>query len=121
MALIDVTELMVDPDFVDIMQVVTRREYVDSLGQSHFEENILSTVGSIQPASGEVVKKLPESMQTSDVSTFFFKGKIIASAPGKYSSIIIFNGNRYQVQKVNDFSNWGEGFTEGICVVETPA
>lgn len=121
MALIDVTELLTDPDFVDAMSVLTRVPSVNSLGENYLTETTQVSVGSVQPASGRVVSKLPELFRVANVSSFWFKGKIVATAPGRYSSIILFKGERYQVQTVNDWSNWGAGFCEGTCVAEVPA
>jgi hypothetical protein len=121
MALIDVSPLMTDPDFVDSVKLVSRTPWVDSLGQNHIAEDVLSTVGSVQPADFKTVQKLPEALRVADVSSFWVKAVIQASAPGKYSSILIFKNTRYQVQTVADWSNFGEGYTEGTCVAEVPA
>lgn len=121
MAQIDVSELLLDPDFVDKMTVITRTPFVNSKGENSVKDCPLIGVGSVQPASGKTIFKLPEEFRVANVSSFWFKGAIIATAPGKYSSIIEFKGQRYQVQVVFDWSNWGQGWTEGTCVAEVPA
>jgi hypothetical protein len=121
MANVDVSDLLSDPDFVDPIQVITRYETVNYLGEQSFAEQVLNTFGSVQPANYRTVQKLPEALRVANVSSFFFKGDIIASEPGKYSSILVFRGQRYQVQTVADWSNFGRGFTEGTCVAEVPA
>lgn len=121
MAQTDVTELLSDPDFVDDISVVTRTPYVDSLGQNHINESTINSVGCVQPASFKTVQKLPEAMRVANVSSFWFKGIIVATAPDLYSSILVFKGQRYQVQTVADWSNFGAGYTEGTCVAEIPA
>jgi len=121
MAFIGVTELMSDPDFVDAMQVITRLPSINFLGENSLRESVLDTVGSIQPADFKTLQRLPEELRVADVSSFFFKGQIIATAPGKYSSILVFKGKRYQVQTVADYSNWGPGYTEGTCIAEVPS
>lgn len=121
MAQINVTELLTDPDFVDRIQLVTRKTTINSLGENVLQETVLSTVGSVQPAAGRVVQRLPEALRVANVSSFWFKGAIVAVAPGKYSSVLVFKGTRYQVQLVFDWTNWGEGWCEGTCVAEVPA
>lgn len=121
MALVNVTELLSDPDFVDAIQLITRTPTINSLGENLLSESTLTTIGSVQPASGRAVQRLPEAMRVANVSSFWFKGKITASAPGKYSSLLVFKGTRYQVQLVFDWSNWGEGWSEGTCIAEVPA
>lgn len=121
MARVDVSELLHDPDFVDKMTVITRTPFVNSKGENEIKDTPCVSIGSVQPASGRVVNKLPEAMRVANVSSFWFQGKIIATEPGKYSSIIEFKGQRYQVQTVDDWSNWGAGWCEGTCVAEVPA
>ncbi len=121
MANIDVTELMSDPDFVDDMKVVTRVPRVNNLGENTFQEQTFSTFGSVQPADAKTVDKLPDELRVEDLSSFWFKGEIIASKPARYSTVLIFKGQRYQVKKVSDWSNFGRGYTQGVCVAEAPA
>lgn len=121
MAQISVTELLSDPDFVDAISVISRVPSINSYGEQTFTETTLATIGSVQPANFKQVQKIPELMRVADISSFWFKGTIVASAPGLYSSILVFRGKRYQVKTVADWSNWGEGYTEGTCVAEVPA
>lgn len=112
---------MTDPDFVDAIQVITRVPFINSLGENQISESVLTSVGSVQPADYKTIKKLPDGLQVENVSSFWFKGEIIATAPGLYSSILVFHGIRFQVQTVADWSNFGPGYTEGTCVAEIPA
>lgn len=118
MALIDVSELMSDPDFVDAISVITRYPTIDYLGQNHLAESSINSVGCVQPASYKEIQRVPEAQRVSDMSSFWFKGVITATAPGKYSSVLVFKGQRYQVLTVADWSNFGEGYTQGVCVAE---
>jgi hypothetical protein len=121
LAQINVSDLLCDPDFVDPICLVTRTSTKNLLGENVITDCSVNTVGSVQPASYKTVQKLPEAMRVADVSSFWLKGTIIASAPGKYASVIVFRGKRYQVQTVADWSNFGEGYTEGTCVAEVPS
>lgn len=121
MALIDITELFVDPDFVDGMQLITRKPFVNTFGENILIEAIAETVGSIQPATGEAISKMPEAFRVENLQSFWLNGNIPVSEPGKYSSILVFKGRRYQVKTVFDWTNWGGGWSEGLCVAEVPA
>jgi hypothetical protein len=121
MAFIDVSELMSDPDFVDPITVINRTESLNSFGQATLLEAPVESVGSVQPANYRTVQKLPEAMRVANVCSFWVRGAaIIASSDGRYASILVFRGVRYQVQTVADWSNFGEGYTEGTCVAEKP-
>lgn len=121
MSRIDVTELLTDPDFVDQMQVISRVPQINSLGENSLVETTKDTVGSIQPSSGKEVQRLPEALRISNVMTFWFKGEIVTSEPGKYTDVLVFKGKRFQVLMVYDWTQWGAGWSEGVCVAEVPA
>ncbi len=121
MALIDVSELMHDPDFVDTMTHITRVPTINSYGENLLQETSTPTVGSIQPATGDAVLRLPEALRTSNVNSFWLFGSIVTSAPGRYTDILVFKGKRYQVQTVQDWTHWGAGWSEGLCIAEVPA
>lgn len=121
MANVNVSELLSDPDFVDPIQVITRFPRINSYGEQSISESVLNTIGSVQPASYRTIQKLPDGMRVANISSFFFKGEIIASEPGKYATVLVFKGQRYQVQTVADWTNFGNGFSEGTCVAEVPA
>lgn len=118
MGLVDVSELLVDPDFVDPMAIIFRVPTVNSFGENSTVETTLDTIGSIQPASGKALNRLPEALRIENMMSFWYKGDITVSGPGKYPSVLVFKGNRYQVKNVFDWSNWGAGWSEGLCVQE---
>mgnify|MGYP003425401811 CR=1 FL=1 len=121
MAQIDVSELMTDPDFVDKIQVITRTPAVNSLGENFIREVTTDSVGSVQPADYKTMKRLPEALQNENVSSFWVKGQILTTEDCKYPSILVFRKKRYQIERVADWSNFGAGYCEGICIAEKPA
>ena len=121
MARLNVDELLTDPDLVDPIILVRRTSTVDNLGRNQIAETQIKTIGSVQPAQGKIVSRLPESLRVANIRSFWIKANITASAPGAYSDILIFGGQRFQVQTVMDWSNFGEGYSEGTCVAEVPA
>ena len=120
-SLIDITQSLGDPDFVAPIQQISRKYQVDSFGKTVITECVFNTVGSVQPISGADVQKVPELMRVVNMKTFWIKGQIIASEPGKYSDILVFLGRRFQILTVDDWSQWGVGYSQGVCVAEIPA
>lgn len=121
MGLIDVSELLTDPDFVSPITLVRRTPTVNDRGENILAEVGVPTIGSVQPASGKTLQRLPEALRVADVSSFWVKGKIIADGRSKYPDVICFGGSRYAVQTVLDWTNWGDGWCEGTCVREKPS
>lgn len=121
MAQIDVSELLADPDFVDPIQLVHRIPQVNSLGENKLTDSVVPTVGSVQPVSGKTLQRLPEALRLQNISSFWIRGEIPTTAAGKYASVIVFKGRRYNIQHVFDWTNWGAGWSEGVCIAEPPA
>ena len=121
MAQLDVSELLLDPDFVDQITIINRNTSVNSFGENLVNERATESFGSVQPATGKVLNRLPEAMRLADISSFWLKSPIPISGGGQYPTILVFRCKRYQVQVVYDWSNFGEGYSEGICVAEKPA
>ncbi len=113
--------MMGDPDFVDKLVLVHRESAVSSKGQNILTERKCPTYGSIQPVDGKTLQRLPDDFRVANVMSFWLKGKIVSDGRDKYPDIIIHKNIRYQVQTVNDWSAWGEGWSEGTCVQEKPA
>lgn len=121
MGRIDVSELIHDPDFVQPVTLIKRTAYADSFGENQIKEVGQPTSGSVQPASGKVIARLPEALRVANVMSFWLNEKIIADSREKYPDIIVKNGTRFIVQVVFDWSDWGAGWSEGTCVAERPA
>jgi hypothetical protein len=121
MGKIDVTELLVDPDMVDSVMLIHRQPFVDEFGENKLKEIGVPTFGSVQPASGKTLQRLPELYRVADVMEFWIKGKIVSDGKCQYPDIIFYHGKRYAVQLIMDWMNWGDGFCDGTCVRERPA
>lgn len=121
MGLIDTTELLFDPDFVDALTLIRRVPSVDSFGQSSTTDTPFATIGSIQPITGKAAQRLPEELQFSDVRSFWIKATIQTDGSGIYPDLISWNGENYAIKIVFAWTNWGAGWCEGVCVREVPA
>lgn len=121
MAQIDVTDVLSDPDFVDPMTIINRKPTVNEFGENTLAESGSPTVGSIQAASGKTLQRLPEALRVINVQSFWVKGKIVSDGSCQYPDILSFKGQRFAVQAVFDWTNWGAGWCEGTCVREKPS
>ena len=121
MALIDVSNLLLDPDFINTVQLIHRTASVSSQGKTILTETTVSTIGSVQPASVKEISRLPESIQVSDVRKFWIKAEILSDGSSQYPDIIVFNNKRFQVINVEDWMNYGSGWNAGLCVWEKVA
>lgn len=120
---LDVTELLSDPTFVDPVMVIDRIPTVNMRGENILQECCSNAFGSVQPAPYKTVQRVPEALRILDLKAFWIKGKIsiVASEPGKYTAVLVFQNRRFNVQMIFDWSNAGNGWCEGVCVAERPA
>lgn len=119
MALIDVSDLLRDPDFTNVVTLIRRGSSVNEHGENVLTETSCNIVASIQGVNAEDLTKLPEGARLSDVITVYFRGELQPEAPNGYSDIIVWHGHRYQVKTVDEnFMNFGAGFTRALCVME---
>ncbi len=120
MATIDVSELMDDPDFVDGVTVFRRNTAIGSNGRQTITEIRTDNVNAIvQPASGDVVAKLPEGARIDGAMSVWTRYTLRAMATGVQPDEIEWRGRRYVVSTLNDFDNWGAGYTNAIMTLKT--
>lgn len=121
MANINVSELLLDTDFINSLVLIHRTSTVNTYGENVISETEQSTVGSVQPISGKDLERVPESLRMHDVRSFWIKAEIVSGEyGGAYPDIIVFNGKRFEIKQVESWANWGAGWYKGFCVVEQP-
>lgn len=115
MALIDVTEVLTDPNFLNPVQIIVQTATVNQYGQNSIVDSApINTYGSVQPASSKEVERLPETMRVRNIRKFWVKANLGTNYPVK----IISGGITYQVLNVGDWMTYGAGYCEGLCVAE---
>ena len=119
MALIDVSDLLRDPDFTNVVTLIRRSVTVNGHGENVMTESACYITAVVQGDNTETLDKLPEGARLSDVITVYYRGTLTAERPGGYADIIVWQGKRFQVKEVaEDFMNYGAGFTKALCVLE---
>jgi hypothetical protein len=118
MALIDVSDLLLDPDFINNVSLIHRTTVVNSFGKNELTETTFNTFGSVQPAPVKEIQRLPESLRMSDVRKFWIKAEILSDGDSQYPDIILFQGKRFQVINTEPWLNYGAGWNAGLCVWE---
>lgn len=112
MARIDVSELMVDPDFINSFTIVRRTTTVNQYGENVLAETEESSFGSVQGIGKDALKRLPDGVQLSSMKTIYTKAVFKADEAGKYSDQIIWDSERYNIITVLPWGNFGSGWYE---------
>lgn len=114
MALIDVTELLSDPDFMDSVTIIRRSQTVNEYGEAEITEtsSVVSVV--VQPASPDDMQRLPDSARRRDAIAVWYKGTLSADA---YPDVIVWQSKRFQVRDSEAYGNWGAGYSKAVCTL----
>lgn len=117
MANIDVSFLCFDPDFANAIQVKRRVSSVNAYGENQLTTTTVDAVGSVQPADGETMQRLPEAMRSDSVISVYTMTRLYPDGVGaNYTDIVVWNGDDYQVIKCEPFGNYGAGYYKADCL-----
>lgn len=115
MPLIDVVEILSDPDFAQDFVVVRSNRSVSAQGLTVDSPGLFQTYGVILPLSGAQLAMLPEAERTGAFITVITPFALYALTDTTAADQVQWHGNNYMVRSVNDWTDWGQGFTSAVC------
>ena len=119
MANLDVSDLMLDPDFGDTLTLITRTASVNQFGESELVETSSSIFAVVQQGTFDDLTRLPPGAQLSDTISVFFRSTLNLESVGGYADVVVWQGQRWQVKHIDEpYSHYGHGFTKAICSLE---
>lgn len=122
MPLINVDELMDDPDFVtDTLVVLRTSEAVNAQGRNVVTKSPpLPFRGTIVPARARDLQRLPEGSSSSGVIVIITVERLTPGNPrtGKPADQIRWKDDLYVVSALDDYSEYGAGFVCAICTLQ---
>lgn len=117
MPTIDVSDLTTDPDFCTELTIERREEEVDNHGRAHPAKYIVTPkpIGVLVPMENPRMMRGPDEQHGQygiEVHTQFrLRGPAKDMANQSYQpDVIIYNGGRYVIENIRDFSIFGAGF-----------
>lgn len=130
MSALDVSELLVDPDVAGTgFTVIRREEIINDNGRSVVTENRITAAGSVFPTGDNSLAReaafQAQGKSLTVVTLFRLRG--VAQGGGKQyqPDLVEWNGSRYTVREVEDFTRYGAGFIKADCTsqdfVDPPA
>jgi hypothetical protein len=118
--MIDVSELMDDPDFLEQTPVfvISRTEIVNEFGEANFEETKTPISAIIQAGAGDMLESLPDAAKLSEAIRVWTRHPLEVQNSGGYSDIVVWREKRWVVAARKPWSNWGAGYTQAVCTLE---
>lgn len=122
MPLLDVSEIILDPDLADLFVLVRRNETISAKGRSEVAEVLLpDQVGVFCAATPDDLQRLPEEQRTSRAFSLVTKTRLRASGIGFQPDVVRWAGVDYTVAVLDLYTRYGEGFVQAIVVSMNPA
>jgi hypothetical protein len=119
--MIDVSELMDDPDFLEPSPVVVirRTEVVNGFGEGGLSESFTPISAIIQAGPGDMLASLPDAAKLSEAIRIWTRFALEVQPPGGYSDVVAWKGKRWVVAARKHWGNWGAGYTQAVCTLES--
>lgn len=116
MPLLDCSDVLLDPDFCDTTLVCQRNvQGVDDSGRGYVKSSNTRFAGVVTSDKGELLQRGAVGEHATDNISVITRFKLRNAGIGADADIVQWNGKRYTVTKVNDYSTYGLGFIEAVC------
>lgn len=116
MPLLDVSEVLLDPDFADSLVCTRQSQTVGNDGMAVNTTTDTDFVGVVTAASGNNLVRTPEGAYTTGDLCIVTPYRLRTSATGDgVADVVTWNGARYTVTQVNDYSRYGAGFVWAVA------
>lgn len=112
MPLLDVSDVLLDPDFADTFTVYRQAVTVGNDGRSVRTETTYPAVGVVTPDMWSTLQRAPEGSNVSETITVITQFRLTSSVDGSDADELVWNGKRYVVIAVGDCFRYGAGFIE---------
>jgi hypothetical protein len=119
MPLLDVSDVLLSPEFMDLTLSVTRNaQTVGDDGNTVITSASTPFYGVVTSLSGSVLHRVAEGEHISDTITIHTQFKLIDGQSGYDADIVNWQGLQWTVTNVNDYSTWGVGFVSATCTLK---
>lgn len=116
MPTIDVSDVLLSPEFCESFTVNRRAETVGTDGRNTFTETQLSAYGIFLPASPNDLMRLPEGEMGQQAMTIYSTFQLKGASVGYQPDQVVWMGDNYVVRSVQPFPNYGPGWWVAVIV-----
>ena len=119
MALLDFSDILVDPDLASTVSVIRRPEVVGSNGRATFTETQTDGVTGVVTAGdpGKLARR-EEGQMTDNAITVTTSYRLRASGLNIQADVILYGGIRYTVKALKRWPQLGSGFVKALAASE---
>jgi hypothetical protein len=117
MAQIDMSQALTNPLSLTKFSVIRQNQVINNWGETKIDVEMIPVVrGVVFPEGPNGLSRRPEAQTNAKTLVIFTRfalrgASISANTDGSYQpDIIVWNGNRYLVAEIEDYSNYARGF-----------
>lgn len=117
--LLDVSDVLLDPDFLDMTLTFTRN--AQTVGNDGIAVDTPTTTGFfgvVTSMGGAVLQRVAEGERVIDTITIHTPTKLIPGQAGFDADIVNWQGLQWTVTNVNSYSTYGRGFVAATCTLK---
>lgn len=116
MAFLDVTDVLLDPDFMDTGLVCNRMtQTVDTRGRGQNAPTATTFSAVVTSDKGDILHRNADGSRIIGSITLHTMFRLMDGSPGQDADEVIWSGRTYTVVNVNDYSHFGRGFVCATC------
>jgi len=121
MPLIDMTDALTDPDFMDTFTVARQSQTINSSG---FAVNTPTATpplyGVVTSDRGKRLQRGTDAERIAQTITIITTFELSAGAgTGQTADVVNWNGQQYTVTHIDDYSRFGQGFIQDTCELQS--
>jgi len=116
MALLDVTDVLFDPDFTDAFNIKRRTETVGTDGRVLVGTTTTASRGVVTMAGPNDLARLDDAQRMWRVISVVTAANLRGAVNGYQPDVIQWRGDDFIVASIDNYPQFGRGFTQAICV-----
>lgn len=116
MALLDVTDVLLDPDFMDTGLMCERiAQSVNDDGMGVNTPTLIPFAAVVTNDSGDILERIAVGERIKGSITLHTKFTLQDGADGLTADVVRWRSRRFTVSNVGDYSHFGRGFVAANC------
>jgi galactose-6-phosphate isomerase len=112
---LDVSGILLDPDFCDTTLCVMRNQQTVSDGGIADDTSTRTPISGVVTTPDSDLVRLPEGGRAPQTIAVHTKFELTAMGGTTNADIVVWNGRQYTVVAVEDYSTYGAGFVTATC------
>lgn len=118
MAQLDVSDILTDSEFMDRFTVVRNLQTINDKGRAVNTEDQTPARGVITANNGMQLNRQPDGSLVNGAITIHTRYRLTSGVDGRDADEVIWQGVRYIVDNVADYSHYGHGFVAASCTIK---